>query len=97
MAISAPGKYNLTSCFLIETLATFFFLYVIIDTTSKGAAVGFCRDTHWALPDAYPLFLFPVTNASVNPARAALFRRYLPAEPTSLNSGCFDLRSSLAQ
>ena len=24
----SPGKYNLTSCFLSETLATFFFLYM---------------------------------------------------------------------
>src|SRR5271169_6169985 len=37
----SPGKYSLTSCFLIEIIATFFFLYVIIGTTSKGAAVGF--------------------------------------------------------
>jgi aquaporin Z len=37
----SPGKYNLASCFLIEVVATFFFLYVIIGTTSKGAAVGF--------------------------------------------------------
>jgi aquaporin Z len=27
------------SCFLSEVIATFFFLYVIIGTTSKGAAV----------------------------------------------------------
>jgi hypothetical protein len=27
--------------FFIEVIATFFFLYVIIGTTSKGAAVGF--------------------------------------------------------
>src|SRR5262249_18861580 len=37
----SPGKYGLASCFLIEVIATFFFLYVIIGTTSKGAAVGF--------------------------------------------------------
>jgi aquaporin Z len=32
----SPGKYHLTSCFLVEALATFFFLYVIIGTTSKA-------------------------------------------------------------
>ena len=37
----SPGKYGLISCFLLEAIATFFFLYVIIGTTSKGAAVGF--------------------------------------------------------
>src|SRR6202051_5082717 len=39
----SPGKYGLLSCFLSEVIATFFFLYVIIGTTSKGAAVGFGR------------------------------------------------------
>ena len=37
----SPGKYGLASCFLSEVIATFFFLYVIIGTTSKGAAIGF--------------------------------------------------------
>ena len=37
----SPGKYGVASCFFIEVIATFFFLYVIIGTTSKGAAVGF--------------------------------------------------------
>ena len=49
----SPGKYSLASCFAIEVLATFFFLYVIIGTTSKGAAVGFRRDTHRAMPDTH--------------------------------------------
>jgi aquaporin Z len=35
----SPGKYGLASCFLIEVIATFFFLYVIIGTTSKGAGL----------------------------------------------------------
>ena len=54
----SPGKYSLVSCLLIEVVATFFFLYVIIGTTSKGAAVGFagipiglCSDAHPPLPD----------------------------------------------
>src|SRR4051794_11603157 len=37
----SPGKYALASCFLVELIATFFFLYVIVGTTAKGAAVGF--------------------------------------------------------
>src|SRR6188472_3153757 len=32
----SPGKYGMASCFFIEVIATFFFLYVIIGTTSKG-------------------------------------------------------------
>jgi aquaporin Z len=48
----SPGKYNLSSCFLIETLTIFFFLYVIIDTTSKGAAVDLAGYP-LGMPDAY--------------------------------------------
>jgi aquaporin Z len=66
----SPGKYNLTSCFLIEVLATFFFLYVIIGTTSKGAAVGFAGIPIGLCLTLIHLFLIPVTNASVNPARS---------------------------
>src|SRR6201987_677286 len=39
----SPGKYSLGSCFLIEVVMTFFFLFIIIGTTSKGAAAGFPR------------------------------------------------------
>ena len=66
----SPGKYSLTSCFLIEVIATFFFLYVIIGTTSKGAAVGFAGIPIGLCLTLIHLFLIPVTNASVNPARS---------------------------
>lgn len=66
----SPGKYNLTSCFLIEALATFFFLYVIIGTTSKGAAVGFAGIPIGLCLTLIHLVLIPVTNTSVNPARS---------------------------
>jgi aquaporin Z len=66
----SPGKYGVTSCLMIETLATFFFLYVIIGTTSKGAAVGFAGIPIGLCLTLIHLFLIPVTNASVNPARS---------------------------
>ena len=66
----SPGKYGLVSCFLIEVIATFFFLYVIIGTTSKGAAVGFAGMPIGLCLTLIHLFLIPVTNASVNPARS---------------------------
>ena len=66
----SPGKYNLTSCFVAETLATFFFLYVIIGTTSKGAAVGFAGIPIGLCLTLIHLVLIPVTNTSVNPARS---------------------------
>src|SRR5439155_26115677 len=34
----SPGKYGLAACLLTEILATFFFLFIIIGTTSRGAA-----------------------------------------------------------
>ena len=66
----SPGKYGLASCFLAEVIATFFFLYVIIGTTSKGAAVGFAGIPIGLCLTLIHLFLIPITNASVNPARS---------------------------
>jgi len=50
----SPGKYGLGACLLIEVLATFFFLFIIIGTTSKGAAVGFV-----GIPIGFALVLIP--------------------------------------
>lgn len=66
----SPGKYSLGACFLAELLTTFFFLFIIIGTTSKGAATGFA-----GIPIGFALVLIhlisiPVTNTSVNPARS---------------------------
>jgi aquaporin Z len=66
----SPGKYALGACFLAEMLLTFFFLFIIIGTTSKGAATGFA-----GIPIGFALTLIhlvsiPITNTSVNPARS---------------------------
>lgn len=66
----SPGKYGLAACFVGEAVSTFFFLFVIIGSTSKGAAVGFA-----GIPIGLGLMLtnlvmIPVTNASINPARS---------------------------
>ncbi|MGP0094223.1 MAG: aquaporin Z [Xanthobacteraceae bacterium] len=66
----SPGRYGLASCFLAEVVATAFFLYVIIGTTSKGGAVGFAGIPIGLCLTLIHLFLIPVTNASVNPARS---------------------------
>jgi len=66
----SPGKYGMASCFLAEAVATFFFLYVILGATSKGAAVGFAGIPIGLCLTLVHLFLIPVTNASVNPARS---------------------------
>ena len=66
----SPGKYGMEACFLTEFLLTFFFLLIIVGTTSKGAATGFA-----GIPIGFALTLIhlisiPVTNTSVNPARS---------------------------
>ena len=69
-AALSPGKYSLGSCLLTELIATFFFLFIILGATSKGAAIGFA-----GIPIGFALTLIhlitiPVTNTSVNPARS---------------------------
>jgi len=66
----SPGKYNLTSCFLMEVVMTFFFLVIIIGSTSKGAAVGFAGIPIGLALTLIHLVSIPVTNTSVNPARS---------------------------
>jgi aquaporin Z len=65
-----PRPVRLVACFLSEFIGTFFFLYVIIGTTSKGAAAGFAGIPIGLCLTLIHLFLIPVTNASVNPARS---------------------------
>ena len=66
----SPGKYSLGSCFLTELLLTFFFLMIIIGTTSKGAATGFAGLPIGLALTLIHLISIPVTNTSVNPARS---------------------------
>lgn len=66
----SPGKYGLGACFVTEVVATFFFLFVIIGSTSKGAAVGFAGIPIGLGLTLIHLITIPVTNTSVNPARS---------------------------
>jgi aquaporin Z len=66
----SPGKYGLAACFITEILATFFFLFIIIGTTSKGAATGFAGIPIGLALTLIHLVAIPVTNTSVNPARS---------------------------
>jgi aquaporin Z len=66
----SPGHYALPAAALTEVLATFFFLYIIIGTTSKGAAVGFAGIPIGLALTLIHLITIPVTNTSVNPARS---------------------------
>ncbi len=66
----SPGKYSLVACFVTEVLLTFFFIFIIIGTTSKGAAVGFAGIPIGLALTLIHLISIPVTNTSVNPARS---------------------------
>ena len=66
----SPGKFSMGACYLAEFLLTFFFLMIIIGTTSKGAAVGFAGIPIGLALTLIHLISIPVTNTSVNPARS---------------------------
>jgi aquaporin Z len=51
-------------------LLTFFFLLIIIGTTSKGAATGFAGIPIGLGLTLIHLISIPITNTSVNPARS---------------------------
>jgi aquaporin Z len=68
--VLSPGKYSLGTCFVAEVVATFFFLFVIIGSTSKGAAVGFAGIPIGLCLTLIHLITIPITNTSVNPARS---------------------------
>ena len=55
---------------MTEILATFFFLFIIIGTTSRGAATGFAGIPIGLALTLIHLITIPVTNTSVNPARS---------------------------
>jgi aquaporin Z len=66
----SPGKYPLTSCLLMELLATFFFLIIILGATAPKAPAGFGPLAIGLGLTLIHLISIPVTNTSVNPARS---------------------------
>jgi aquaporin Z len=68
-ALSA-GQYSLAASFVAELVLTFFFLVIIVGTTSKGAAIGFAGIPIGLALTLIHLISIPITNTSVNPARS---------------------------
>ena len=64
------GASGPRACFVTEVLLTFFFVFIIVGTTSKGAAVGFAGIPIGLALTLIHLISIPVTNTSVNPARS---------------------------
>jgi len=66
----SPGKYSMFACLVTETLATFFFLLIILGGTSAKAPLGFAPIPIGLALTLIHLITIPVTNTSVNPARS---------------------------
>jgi aquaporin Z len=66
----SPGHYSMGSAFATEVLMTFFFLLVILGTTSEGAPAGFAPLAIGLTLTLIHLVSIPITNTSVNPARS---------------------------
>ena len=66
----SPAHFGVAACFVAEFLLTFFFLLIIIGTTSKGAATGFAGIPIGLALTLIHLVSIPITNTSVNPARS---------------------------
>jgi aquaporin Z len=66
----SPGHYSLAACLVAELLLTFFFLFIIVGTTSKGAASGFAGIPIGLALTLIHLISIPITNTSINPARS---------------------------
>lgn len=66
----SPNKFSMESAFIIETVLTAFFLYVILGSTSDEAPKGFAPIAIGLCLTLIHLVSIPVTNTSVNPARS---------------------------
>jgi aquaporin Z len=66
----SPGGYNQATAFITEVLMTFFFLLVILGSTSEDAPKGFAPLAIGLSLTLIHLVSIPITNTSVNPARS---------------------------
>ena len=66
----SPGGYSLLACAVTEVVLTFFFLVIIIGSTSPRAPAGFAPIPIGLGLTLIHLISIPVTNTSVNPARS---------------------------
>ena len=66
----SPGGYSLLSCLVTEVVMTFMFLIVILGSTDGRAPKGFAPIPIGLALTLIHLISIPVTNTSVNPARA---------------------------
>lgn len=68
--LHSPGQFSLAAALVTEIVMTFFFLFVILGTTSRKATQGFAPLAIGLCLALIHLISIPVTNTSVNPARS---------------------------
>ncbi|MGY2291707.1 aquaporin Z [Pseudomonas sp. SDO528_S397] len=66
----SPGQYNLLAALVVEAVATFFLVFIVMRVTAPGAAAGFAPIAIGLTVTLIHLVAIPVTNTSVNPARS---------------------------
>lgn len=66
----SPGKFNVTSAFIVEVVLTFFLVFTVLGSTDVKAPVGFAGIPIGLVLVLIHLVGIPVTNTSVNPARS---------------------------
>ncbi len=66
----SPGGYSQSTGLITEVLMTFFFLLVILGSTSEDAPKGFAPLAIGLALTLIHLVSIPITNTSVNPARS---------------------------
>lgn len=66
----SPGDFTLTSAFLVELAATGIFVWVVLGTTTPGAAGNFAPLAIGLALTLVALVAIPVSNGSFNPARS---------------------------
>jgi aquaporin Z len=66
----SPGHYSMAAGFVTEVVLTFFFLIIILGSTSPKAPAGFAPIAIGLALTLIHLISIPVTKTSVNPARS---------------------------
>lgn len=66
----SPGGYGIGAAAVTELVMTFFFVLIILGSTSRGAPSGFAPLAIGLALTLIHLVSIPVTNTSVNPARS---------------------------
>ena len=66
----SPGQYSLLAAMVVESVGTFFLVFIVMRVTAPGAAPGFAPIAVGLTLTLIHLVSIPVTNTSVNPARS---------------------------